>query len=836
MKKTKQLFLLLLLPSLLSYSQEYKQLMQKKNASLLEVQESAKNYFSKKGTGKGTGYKQYKRWEYNAQRLQSEKGMIRSNHFFLKEYEKYNASLNLQRRKFQNNEQGKWESLGPTNWTATSGYNPGVGRITSLAIDQNDDKKMIIGSQTGGVWKTTDKGENWTSLSDQFSSMDVYSLAIHPENSNTFFWGSKDGNIYKSINSGSTWSLVGTLSYGNVNKIIINPNTPSIMFATATANGIYKSTNGGVSWTSVTTDQNGLDIEFQPNNPLVVYASGNDFHKSTDGGTTWVKIPSSFGNGVKMIGVSPANKETVYVIEEDGGKFGGFYVSKDSGVTFIKKAHTNKNYFGYSISADDQTGQAPRDMAIAVSTTNINEVHIAGINTWRSLDGGATFVPSSDWTPDGASSQNLGYCHADIDDLIYNGSELYVVSDGGIYIALNPGETISPIFYTDKSKGLGIHQFYKIGITQTKPVIISGGAQDNGTSVYVNNTWKNWCGGDGMESFIDKTNTNILYGTQQNGGLVKSTDGGNTYDNINKPDDNETGNWVTPFEQDPVTVNTIYAGFEKVHKSIDGGDNWIPISQRFDSSLNHLKIAPSNNKIIYAAYNDQLYKTITGEGTWVNLTGFSGSINAIAIHPKDANKIALATSGENKVYISTDGGINWVAKKTGLPNLAALAIVWQDNEKDGLYVGMNYGVYYTDNTFSSWQPFSNLLPNVLINELEINTADKKIYVATYGRGVWASPLYTSKSSSIINETNSLNKITISPNPTSSFINIQWEQSDKAQIRLFNINGQLIDVKKGVSLKNYKIDVSYLASGIYFLRINSKKGVFTKKVIINSNLD
>ncbi len=829
MRKT-ILSLLLLLP-LFSYSQVYKKLMQNNTSSISEIQESARKYFLIKGTGKGTGYKQYKRWEYNAKRMQSENGEIRSSHFFSKEYAKYNATLNKRSRQIQSS-QGKWEALGPTNWTATSGYNPGIGRVTSIAIDKNDDKKIIIGSQTGGVWKSTNKGESWVSLSDQFSTMNVYSLAIHPTEPNSFFWGSTDGNIYKSINSGSTWSLLGTLNNGNVNKIIINPNTPNIMFATVSGSGVFKSINEGASWIKVSTEESGVDIEFQPGNPNIIYASGFGFHKSIDGGTVWTKVSTGFGGGLKMIGVSPANKETVYVIEEESGIFGGLYVSTNSGFSFVKKTHTNKNYFGYSTSADDDSGQAPRDMGIAVSTTNINEVHIAGINTWRSLDGGTTFLPSSDWTPEGARFANLGYCHADVDDLLYHGSELYVISDGGVYVAENPGGTISPTFYTDKSTGLGIHQFYKIGVSQTSPVVISGGAQDNGTSAYVNNVWKNWCGADGMESFVDKTDTTILYGTQQSGGLVKSIDGGDTYDNIGKPDDTESGNWVTPFEQDPIAVNTIYAAFESVHKSEDGGGTWSSISQKFDSSINHLKIASSNNQIIYTAFSDQLYKTTTGGGVWIRLTGFLGSINSISIHPKDANKVAISTTSNNKVYVSTDGGGTWVAKKTGLPNLAALAIVWDDNGKDGLYVGMNYGVYYIDNTLSSWQPFSNLLPNVMINELEINTVDKKLYVATYGRGVWATPVHGSSVLSV-DDISLLEKIKIFPNPATSFVQIQWNESNKSEVRLFNLNGQMIYLKKGVSLTDYKIDVRALPSGMYFLRINSKKGVFTKKVIIKT---
>ena len=85
-------------------------------------------------------------------------------------------------------------------------------------------------------------------------------------------------------------------------------------------------------------------------------------------------------------------------------------------------------------------------------------------------------------------------------------------------------------YYTDLTAGLGIRQFYKIGISQTDPVIVSGGSQDNGTSVYrADGIWYDWLGADGMESFVDHSDSNTMYGTSQNGTLYKSYDQGASY-------------------------------------------------------------------------------------------------------------------------------------------------------------------------------------------------------------------------------------------------------------------------------------------------------------------
>lgn len=832
MKKKLLYFFLLFLG--MAYSQEYKKLINS-SKNFAEIQAAAEIYFSEVGKGKGTGYKQYKRWEYNAKRLQSETGQVLSDSYYSKKYEEYNAILNGQ-RSFVSTSSGAWEQLGPYSWNATEGYTPGVGRITSMDIDPTDSDIMLIGAINGGVWKTTDNGSTWMPLGDQYSTMVVHEIVIDPNNTSTYYWGSGEGRVLKSTDAGATWSDVGTTDdFGDVNKIIINPNDSNLLFASSEGSGIFKSTDAGISWTLVidnSEEESGFDVEFKPGDPNTLYASGNGFFKSTDGGDTWNQITSVFDIGPKMIAVSPANANVVYVAEAQGNGFSGLYVSTDSGDTFTKKVHTGKNFFGYETDASDLgEGQAPRDMGIAVSPTNINEVHLAGINTWRSLDGGDTFTLTAYWNY--GDIPTIGYCHADIDDLIFYGNTLYVLSDGGIYSTADSDGAITGSFYTDKSTGLGIHQFYRIGVSQTAQPIVVGGAQDNGCSMYTSSTsnWINWLGADGMEAFVDKDNPNIIYGEQQNGTLAQSSDGGLTNELLNMPE--PEGEWVTPFEQDPILSNTIYSGYTRVYKSTDQGVSWVPISQTFTAKLDHLKIASSNNNIMYAAHGTQLFKTTTGSGTWSSVSGVSGTINSIAIHPTNPDKVAVATTSADKVYVTSDGGTNWTVLNTALPNLAALALTWENNANNGLYLGMNYGVYYIDDTFTQWQPFSNLLPNIIVNELEINYADQKLYAATYGRGLWRTNLFSASTLSNENNINTLNTIKVFPNPASSKVSIDWNISNEnTEVRIYDVNGKAIYIKKDVFLDNFNIDISRFSNGIYFLRINTSKGVYTQKLIID----
>ena len=969
-------------------AQQYLKMIEAGTYTVQEIQAEAEAYFEKVGTQRGKGYKPYKRWEYQALRTMDENGMLKSSDFLYNELENYNNYLNQNNNGQRAVQQGSWQDLGPVNWSATSGWNPGVGRITAFAVESGNNNHIIIGANTGGVWRTVDGGANWTVLTDDMTTLTVYAVAMNPNNAAEYFWGSSNGVIFKSTDSGSTWNILADVGDGVVNKILIDPTDITKMYCTTTA-GIFKSTDSGVNWTRVNpAATSGYDIEFKPGDTNVIYASGNQFFKSTDGGLTfntanslpnwaqefvsgsnswttasanqnasvapqtgssmayfyigdftgpvtnlvspsldlsgasspqlnfsytqvswagdqdelrvmyktsaagaWVELasyttevtswsnislslpnmssdyyiafegtanygrgitlddvsvtdatlgtvfedgfessPIPFSDGVKMMAVSADNPDVVYVLEESGGVFGGFYKSTDSGNTFVKLDHGANNYFGYSSLADDNRGQAPRDMDIIANPTDADEVHIAGILTWKSNDGGANFNITSQWTPGNAANQNIGYCHADVDIMEYVGDKIYVGSDGGLFVANNPA-TVNTNYYTDLTQGLSIRQFYKIGISQSNPAIVSGGSQDNGTSVLqTNGSWNDWLGADGMETFVDKDDNNVLYGTSQFGTLYKSLNGGNSYFGLAEPD-GKSGEWVTPFEQDPNITNTIYVGYDQVYKSTNGGSTWNAISQVFGGNLNHMKVAPSNSNVIFVARGSSVFKTSDGGATnWTSLSGFSGDINSIAIHPTDANKIAIATTGTQKVYVSDDGGATWNSILLDLPNFSAQALVWEDNGNDGLYLGMNYGVYYTDNTMSVWQPFSVNLPNVIISELEINTVTDEIYAATYGRGLWKSNTYDTTLS--INDI-TLNDIEMYPNPANDKVNITLKNPSQTQVVVFDTLGKVV-YKQGHKQVNatYTLDVSSLIAGVYFVKVAIKDGAVTKKLIVN----
>ncbi len=985
------LLLTLIISMTVASAQEYREMIEKGTYTVQEIQEAAEAHFAIVGTERGTGFKPYKRWEYQALQNMDENGMLMTPEAYYSELESYNSYLN-QNFGAARTTVGAWQPLGPDYWNQTSGWNPGVGRVTSIAVESSNPNHIIIGANTGGVWRTTDGGVSWTVLTDNLSTLDVGALAMDPTDPTIYFWGSSGGVIFKSTDSGATWNVLADTGSGTVNKILIDPNNTNKMYCSS-GGGIYKSFNGGLDWLIINDSAtNGYDIEFKPGDSNIIYASGDLFFISEDGGQTfkipdalsnwtqeyvfrnndwitgnsnqngtvspktgngmaicyvdnfdspitnlvsesidltgasdpklnfsytnvnwagdvdalrvlyktssagaWMELanyttesavwtditlslpnassdyyiafegtanygrgltiddvyiedsalglvfeegfensPNEFSIGPKMMGVSPDNPNIVYVLEASGGIFGGIHRSVDSGNTFIKLNHGTNNYFGYSSSADDDSGQAPRDMDIAVHPENAMDVHIAGVLSWRSTDGGNSFNITSQWIPGVAQNQNIGYNHADIDIMEFvgnptDGYKLYTGTDGGIYVADDP-LNVSSAYYRDLTPGLGIRQFYRIGISQTNPVVVSGGSQDNGTSVLDSNgTWKDWLGADGMETFVDKNNASILYGTVQFGGLYKSFNGGNSDVYIGSPE-NKSGNWITPFEQDPNIDNTIYAAYDEIYKSTNGGNSWESISQDFGANMNHLKIG-SDSVTMYAAVGNDLFKTETGGilDTWAPLTGFNGNINAIAVHPSNPEKIAIATTSASKVFVSTNGGDSWTSYLLNLPNFSARALVWSDNGNDGLYLGMNYGVFYIDNTLTEWQPFSNNLPNVIISELEINTTQQKIYAATYGRGLWVSDLFDDTLST---DAFDLNSFKMYPNPTKDQVYLSWNKSEKVSVKVFNALGKLVYYSKDQNLITpLQLNTSEYNSGLYFVSVNTIDGVVTKKLII-----
>ena len=698
----------------------------------------AEAHFKIVGKGQGTGYKQFERWKYER------KFHLDENGFFIKpEIEQAHYEAALQKMQQPAAPLAAFTELGPWSWTYTSGWNPGVGRITCIAVYPADTTIIYVSSPGGGIWKSVNSGTTWQPLTDSYSSyMNIFNIAIDPANSNIVYAAINGGGVIKSVNGGTTWAGTGSGPSG-AKKILIDPNNSNIVFV-ASNSGIHRSVNGGTTWTNVHNTATKEDIEFKPGDVNTMYASGTGnstlvisaVYRSVDAGLTW--NPVSVGDGITnygrtLLGVSEADPEVVYAVQANGSEFGRMYRSANSATTFtttiIGNSGTGTNFFGYT--GNGTGGQAGYDMGMTVSPFDANEVHIAGIICWRSLDGGFTFSQMTIWSyPNG-----IGYNHADVHGLNWVGKTIYSCSDGGVYKSVDRADN-----WINLSTGLGIRQFYRIATAKTDANVISGGAQDNGTVARTAaGLWRDWLGADGMDCIIDPNNASVFIGTSQYGDIYKTTNGGAWYFGLARP---AAGNWVTPLAWHPTNSSIVYGGWDSVYKSINGGSSWTCISHGFTTggNLDVLKIAPSDDNYIYAARGSSLFVTTNGGTSWTAYA-MTGTVSSIEVKYNNPAKVWITTTaGSNNVRVSTDAGATFTSINTGLPATAARSIVVDDTPDEGIYVGMNIGVYYKDNINTSWVSLATGLPLVAVNEVEISKLAGKLRVGTYGRGVWEAPL------------------------------------------------------------------------------------------------
>ncbi|MBI9038170.1 MAG: T9SS type A sorting domain-containing protein [Bacteroidales bacterium] len=701
-------------------------MMSDRSVNFYDVQKEFNEYFKNKPNGKGTGWKQFKRWEWFMEPRVYPSGDRFDQVMLWEEVEKYKEEHSLKSTSVPSD----WQELGPrTSANVTGHWNPGIGRINVIMRDPFDTDIIYIGTPSGGLWKTTDEGQTWNVLTDNLPVIGVSAVAIDYTNTDIVYIGTGDKDagdnysigVLKSFDGGQTWEETGLCwTIGNsrtIAKLIIHPEDPNILLA-ATSNGVYKTIDGGDIWLKV--HSGGIDdIDFKPGEPDIVYCITRSFFKSTDGGDSFTQISGVPGSSRSQIAVTEANPEYVYFFSSASGLF----LSTDSGESFTKQSDTPTS-----------TGQAWYDLACAASHVNPEEIHIGAINTFRSENGGKDWTRTTDWT----WGNPYGYTHCDIHEIVFFGGDLFVGSDGLISKSSDHGDN-----WTNLTEGIGMRQFYRIACSKTNPNKYMGGSQDNGTSVYTDDHWHEWLGADGMECVIDWTDDNIVYGTSQNGNFYKSNTGGNNGGiNITQPGG---GAWVTPFVMDPFDHNTLYVGSSNVRKTTDGMQSWETISNLGGGNINNLSIAESDGNYLYASKSSNIWGTKNGGDSWQNITtGLADlSISYIAVNPKNPEKIAVSLSGfdeGNKVFVSENAGDTWTNISGSLPNIPANCVIYNCDPDEGLFVGMDVGIYFKDNTLDDWEPFMTNLPNVIVNELEIHYETGRIRAGTYGRGLWESDL------------------------------------------------------------------------------------------------
>lgn len=727
-----------------SFSQPwYDNLSPSQKENFYKIQKSFENYWiGKDYTQKANGWKQFKRWEWFWEQRVYPTGEFPNPMQLYKE----SKIINDKKRGDKLLDED-WNFLGPQE--SAGGY-AGLGRINCVVTDPNNSSIIWAGSASGGLWKSTNGGTNWSTNTDELSVLGVSDLIINPDNTSIMYMATGDRDhsdtysigVLKSTNGGVDWSTTGlnweVTQTRTISRLLIHPTDRNILYAAA-SNGIYKTTDAGNTWTQIHTG-NYKDMEFKPNDPSYIYASGTQFHTSTNGGSTWEQITAGLPtSNVQRIalGVTPASPGYVYaLISKNGSSFMGLYRSTNRGQNWTEMS-TQPNILGWQPDGSDNGGQGWYDLCIAVSPLNSDLIFAGGINVWKSTNGGASWTINTMWYDSGS----IPTIHADQHDLVYlpSSSTLFAGNDGGVYRSTNNGDDWEWI-----GSGLKITQFYRMANAPTNSNIYIAGAQDNGTKLKTTSEWKDVIGGDGMECLVDHSNSDIIYGELYYGQIRRSTDGGNSWVSI-KNNITETGGWVTPYIIDPIDPAILYSGFNNVWKTTNRGNAWTAISDFGDSrKLSILAICKEDPDVIYAGTGLRLHRTTNGGTSWTEVSKPSSrTMTYLTVHSSDPMKIWASfsgyTSGE-KVYYSDDGGVNWDNISGSIPNVPVNSIIYQNYSPQRIFIGTDIGVFYTDSTLSDWQDYNSNLPNVVITELDIHECSNKLRAATYGRGVWETEI------------------------------------------------------------------------------------------------
>lgn len=820
-------------------AQKWIEMMKNPDISFFDTQKEFYKTLAEDSTGKIHGFKQFKRWEYFMMDRVDSDGFFR-NHNATNNY--YEVNIANSTAKGSNKLAGNWTQLGPFGPSTGSGS----GRTNCIAFHPTNSNIILVGSASGGLWRSVDGGSTWSTNTDGLENLG-FSDIVFSQSDPTIVYaatGDKDGGdtysvgVLKSVDGGLSWQTTGMQftpdAKRKIYKLLVNPTNDSILIMASTT-GLRKSVDGGNNWVLMRAGSF-VDAVFKPNNPNTIYAATNTIViRSTDGGQTWTNltIPLASSSGRLTLAVTAADTNYLYVLSSlsSNNGYNGVYRSTDGGNSFVARS-TSPNLLGWNKNGNDSGGQGWYDLSLAVSQSNANLVFVGGVNIWKSTNGGTSWTLSGHWTASGAP-----YVHADIHEIKFSPhavNTLWACTDGGLSISTANGTN-----WAEKNTNLSIAQMYRLGGSATVASKIITGWQDNGTNYNNNSNWDKVIGGDGMECLIDYSNNNYMYGSLYYGDIRRTTNAGANWTGITD-DLVEDGAWVTPFVQDPLTPATIYVGLKNIYKSTNRGNSWTAISTFGTSqNINALAVAPSNPLVIYAANSTTIWKTIDGGQNWSNITipgGNAFRITYIAVHPTNPARLWVSISGFSaayKVFQSDDGGLNWTNITGTLPNLPANTIVYEKNSPDGIYVGMDVGVFYRDTVLGEWVPFMQNLPNVIVKELEIYYPNQTIRAATFGRGLWESPLYHLANGVKNTNNENLESFYIGPNPSTGIVNIRNlnTQINDTKIEVFNASGQLILNAFNSNSNNYILDLNNIPKGLYIIRIKSKNLVISKKIII-----
>ena len=626
------------------------------------------------------------------------------------------------------------------------------------------------------------------------------------ENNSQRSVGYGDG-VYKSVDGGKSWENMGLEDSGHISQITVHPQNSDIVWVAAQGplwnsggeRGIYKTEDGGKIWKRILKidDDTGVnEFVIDPNNPDVIVASsyqrrrhvwtlinggpGGGIHKTTNGGEKWRKISNGVpGGDLGRIGLvmAPSQPNLLYAIIEADDKDKGVYRSTDFGESWEKRSDymtTSPQYYNELI----------------VDPNNPDVVYSMSTFTNRSEDGGKT------WNRIPFESRHVDDHALWIDP--ENSDHLFIGGDGGVYESWDYGNTWRHV------TNLPTVQYYRATPDNDTPFYnVCAGTQDNSsqcgpsrttyTDGISNADWFFIQFGDGYKAQIDPTDPNVIYGQYQYGGLARFDKlTGERLSIVPHPgadEDNYKWNWNTPLIISPHDHKRLYYGAEKLFRSDDRGESWVVVSpdltRRLDrnqlevmgrvwsvdaiakndstsmyGSMIGLDESPLVEGLIYVGMDDGLiHVTSDGGENWSKIESFPGVPDMSLVEDVIASQHDADTAyavfdnhkrGDYEPYVlkTTNRGESWTNITSDLPERGTAHTIIEDHvDPNLLFVGTEFGVFFTNDGGASWHELKSL-PTIAVRDLEIQRREGDLVIGTFGRGIWIlddySPLRASQ--------------------------------------------------------------------------------------------
>jgi photosystem II stability/assembly factor-like uncharacterized protein len=670
------------------------------------------------------------------------------------------------------------------------------GRTVAIQGIVQQPNVFYMAPNNGGIWKSTDYGNTWNSIFDGQDTGSIGALAVAPSDPSAIYAGSGEGlqrpdlsvgdGIYKSTDAGKTWLHLGLRNGYQIPSLIVDSTDPNRIFAAVLGHpygpnperGVFRSTDGGHTFEKVLyKDENtgASEVEFAPDNTQVVYATlwaarqapweiGNSFNgpgsglfKSSDGGNTWQQLTHglpTFAEGLGRIGfdIAPSDPKRMYALVDADRAHGGLYRSDDAGQSWERINDEIRLW-----------GRGGDFACVKVDPKNENEVYIANTSTYRSMDGGHTFIAIKG-APGGDDYHSI-WINPQNTDIIFLGV------DQGATLSVNGGRTWSS-WYNQPTA-----QFYHVITDNRFPYWVYGGQQESGSAAVESRsddgciTFRDWHPVGAEEyGYIapDPLHPNLVYG-----GKVTRFNRV-THDVQDVSPQILPGKYrflrTMPLLFSPVDPHILYLGSNVLFETSNGGQSWQIISpdltrkewqmpaviQPFESQdpeKGHHRgviytIAPSplDRNLIWVGTDDGLIQlTHDGGKHWNNvtppeLTAWSkvSMMEASHFDPQTAyaaiNRFRLDDL-QPYIYRTHDGGRTWQKIVNGLPVRAVVNSVREDPRKKGLlYAGTEIGVFVSFDDGEHWQSLQLNLPVTSVRDLVIH--DNDLIVGTHGRSFW----------------------------------------------------------------------------------------------------